>query len=231
MIQETCGSAPPAEIYDTYVDDLKKNKERGKVGKSNQGIPQPSAHQNTEKNKSLIYMERVLSENIFDEVNYTFLYYEDPADEFRKDGSLLPLWRFSLPGQNIPVTGVEWSKRFPDIFAVAFGDCKISSQKKNNFADKNFLVAFSETVKTGAVAIFSIKCPLHPEYFRSTQSSVLCVSLHPKVSSLLVVGQLDGHVAVFDGASSKDGPQFESDFESKHLNGVFSVSSVCELMA
>lgn len=85
------------------------------------------------------------------------------------------------------------------------------------------LVDYADTEKMGAVGIFSIKCPLHPEYLRWTRSPVLCLSLNSKFPSLVVVGQLDGQVAVFDSASPKDGPQFISDSGSKHLNGVFSV--------
>lgn len=125
-IQETCASITLSDIYDTYVEEAKKKKkekeEKGQKASSQEY--QPKEDISVENTKALIFMERALNQNIFDEVNYDFRYYEDPADEFRSDGSLLPLWRFFLPGQNIPVTGIEWNKTFPDNLAVAFGDCE-----------------------------------------------------------------------------------------------------------
>ena len=55
-----------------------------------------------------------------------FKYYTDPSDDFReKEGTLLPLWKFSYAkAKSLDVTGLCWNPGYKDLFAVAYGSCK-----------------------------------------------------------------------------------------------------------
>ena len=58
-------------------------------------------------------------------VDADFKYYEDGSDEFRdQEGTLLPLWKFSYDKLNkLAVTGISWSPKYMDLFAVGHGSC------------------------------------------------------------------------------------------------------------
>ncbi|KAF8564377.1 hypothetical protein P879_11056, partial [Paragonimus westermani] len=73
---------------------------------------------------SLNVMERMVCQNIWDDIIMDFLGYDDPADEFRIRGTLYPLWRFrhmETRRRKLPVTVVLWSKRYTDLFFVGYG--------------------------------------------------------------------------------------------------------------
>lgn len=58
-----------------------------------------------------------------------YRYWDDPSDEFREGmGSLLPLWKFQFePMRTHAVCDVQWNPHYQDLFAVAYGSCKLSS--------------------------------------------------------------------------------------------------------
>ncbi len=54
-----------------------------------------------------------------------FKYYNDPADEFKDKGSLLPLWRFRYEkARKMGVTTLCWNPLYNDLFAVGHGSCE-----------------------------------------------------------------------------------------------------------
>ena len=56
-----------------------------------------------------------------------FKYWEDAADEYREqEGSLLPLWLFQFEAtKKLACTNLAWNTHYTDLFAVAFGSCKV----------------------------------------------------------------------------------------------------------
>jgi hypothetical protein len=56
-----------------------------------------------------------------------FKYWEDAADEYREQqGSLLPLWVFQYEmTKKLACTNVAWNTHYIDLFAVAFGSCRL----------------------------------------------------------------------------------------------------------
>jgi len=281
----------------------------------NRTSSQPSKHEN---DKLHVYKiaERAVCQNIFSPVYSDFCYYEDPADEHRTTGSLLPLWHITIPNNKIPISDMEWSSQHPDLLSIAYGSCKgvfllldpngpkttsdrsrldpdwthqreyalnnqnvgglaivhgfscffhgeiaLKSKKvsqgdifnclilariggfkyfslyktktlsgfnvKTTILNSTFSVAeeFTDADKAGAVALFSLKNPLFPEYLRHTEVPVFTVCLHPQHNSLMAVGFEDGHVAVFDCTLRDTTPQYISDLQSKHSRAVYSASA------
>lgn len=72
------------------------------------------------------------------------------------EGSLLPLWQFRCDaGKRKHVTSLCWSSLYADQFAVGYGSFHFAKQG------------------AGAVAVFSLKNPSHPELTISTESGAL----------------------------------------------------------
>lgn len=94
-------------------------------------------------------LERMVNQNIFDEIAHDYRYYEDPSDEFRDDdGTLLPLWKFTYDKcKKMSVTDICLNTYYFDLFAVCFGSFD-----------------FIKQVSEGCVCLFSIKNPSFPEY-------------------------------------------------------------------
>ena len=69
----------------------------------------------------------MVNQNTFDDITEDFKYYEDDADEFRdQEGTLLPLWKFSYDkSKKLSVTAIAWNNKYPDLFTVAYGSCKL----------------------------------------------------------------------------------------------------------
>lgn len=57
-------------------------------------------------------------------MNSDFKYWEDKADAFKEEGSLLPLWRFNFKkARYLSVTCIAWNPRHSDLFTVGYGSC------------------------------------------------------------------------------------------------------------
>lgn len=71
-------------------------------------------------------LERMINQNIFDEIANDYRYWEDPADEFREgEGTLLPLWKFNYERtKKMSVTDLLFNPHYYDLFAVCFGSRK-----------------------------------------------------------------------------------------------------------
>lgn len=74
-------------------------------------------------------LDRMICQNIYDEIAQDYRYYEDPSDEYRnEEGTLLPLWKFSYERtKKNSVTDISWNPQYYDLFAVTFGTCKLTS--------------------------------------------------------------------------------------------------------
>lgn len=71
-------------------------------------------------------LERMVNQNIFDDIANDYRYWEDPSDEFREEeGTLLPLWKFSYEKtKKLSVTDLCFNTYYYDLFAVTFGSRK-----------------------------------------------------------------------------------------------------------
>lgn len=69
-------------------------------------------------------LERMINQNIFDEIAQDYRYFEDPADEMREEeGNLLPLWNFHYEKtKKLNVTDIYFNPHYYDLLAVCFGN-------------------------------------------------------------------------------------------------------------
>nr|XP_045598244.1 dynein intermediate chain 2, ciliary-like [Procambarus clarkii] len=69
-----------------------------------------------------VVVERMVSQNIFDDIIQDFMYWEDGGDEYHPlEGSLLPLWKFTTDDtRSLIVSDVCWSPVYADLFSVSY---------------------------------------------------------------------------------------------------------------
>ncbi|XP_015178921.1 PREDICTED: dynein intermediate chain 2, ciliary isoform X2 [Polistes dominula] len=154
-------------------------------------------------------LERMVNQNIFDEIAQDYRYWDDPSDEFKDgEGSLLPLWKFHYePTKKHDITDVCFNARYYDLFAVAYGT-----------------LTFSSPIKNGSVCLFSLKNPSYPEWICPIESPVMCLDFSIQHPHLLVIGMKDGSVAVYNIMLPPTGPQYKSnDVTQKHGGIVWEV--------
>ncbi|KOC64238.1 Dynein intermediate chain 1, axonemal [Habropoda laboriosa] len=154
-------------------------------------------------------LERMVNQNIFDEIAQDYRYWDDPSDEFKDgEGSLLPLWKFSYEKtKKHDVTDLCFNSRYYDLFAVAYGT-----------------MSFSSLITTGTVCLFSLKNPSYPEWICPTESPVMCLDFSEQHPHLLVIGTMDGVVAVYNVMLPPTTPQYKSnDIVQKHGGIVWEV--------
>ncbi|XP_014477799.1 PREDICTED: dynein intermediate chain 2, ciliary isoform X2 [Dinoponera quadriceps] len=147
-------------------------------------------------------LERMVNQNIFDDISQDYRYWDDPSDEFKDgEGSLLPLWKFSYEKtKKHDITDMCFNSRYYDLFAVAFGT-----------------LLFNGTVTNGTVCLFSLKNPSYPEWICPTESPVMCLDFNAQHPHLLVIGTMDGAVAVYNVMLPPSTPQYKSnDVVQKH---------------
>ncbi|KAL1397518.1 hypothetical protein pipiens_002512 [Culex pipiens pipiens] len=140
-------------IYDSYAEDYaqqQREKEREKEKKpmlhkrDEKSRKDDKAKQTEEFNKRYLQacqiIERMVNQNIYDEIAQDYRYWEDPSDEFREEeGTLLPLWKFSYEKtKKMCVTDLCFNTLYYDLFAVCFGTL---------------------TTESGAMC-----CDIHPKY-------------------------------------------------------------------
>ncbi|CAK9798086.1 Dynein intermediate chain 2, ciliary [Anthophora plagiata] len=154
-------------------------------------------------------LERMVNQNIFDEIAQDYRYWDDPSDEFKDgEGSLLPLWKFSYEKtKKHDVTDLCFNSRYYDLFAVAYGT-----------------MSFSSLITSGTVCLFSLKNPSYPEWICPTESPVMCLDFSEQHPHLLVIGTMDGVVAVYNVMLPPTIPQYKSnDVIQKHGGIVWEV--------
>lgn len=127
-------------IYDSYNDDYAEQQKHLAVGaaprasrvphttsRSAKSAHQKKAAQAEELNKKYLrcwqILERMINQNIFDDIGNDYRYWEDPADEYREgEGNLLPLWKFQYEKtKKMNVTEIVFNPAYYDLFAVCFG--------------------------------------------------------------------------------------------------------------
>ncbi|KAK4320989.1 hypothetical protein Pmani_008158 [Petrolisthes manimaculis] len=157
-------------------------------------------------------VERMVTQNIYDDILQDFKYWEDGSDEYRPlQGSLLPLWRFR-PDQcrRLTVSDLAFSAVFPDIFAAAY----TSGDGDGSEAG-------------GLVCVFTLKNPASPDKMYPTPTGATSLHFHPTMGSLLAAGCSDGTIMVYDVSPSLSTPLkplYCTTFSGKHLLPVTKVA-------
>ncbi|KAM6947947.1 dynein, axonemal, intermediate chain 1, paralog 2 [Lycodopsis pacificus] len=205
-------------IYDAYVEELQKqekNKEKQKASKKDtdksKKKPMLMETQNddiTKVRKSAKILERMVHQNIFDDIAQDFKYFEDASDAFRgQEGTLLPLWKFQYDkAKGLSVTALCWNKKHQDLFAVGMGSYDCSKQGR------------------GMLVHYSLKNSTFPEYIYPTDSGVLCLDIHEQHPHLVAVGFYDGCVAVYNLKEKGLEPVYKSTAKTgKHTDPVWQV--------
>jgi dynein intermediate chain 1 len=113
--------------------------------------------------KATCTLDRMVNQNMFEEIAMDFKYWEDASDGFRPgEGTLLPLWRFgSEKSRRRQVTCICWNPQYLDMFAVGYGSYAFLKQA------------------SGLINLYSLKNPSHPEFTLNTESGVMCLHFHP----------------------------------------------------
>lgn len=179
------------EMYDTYgVADLESTTQVHSKSKEEEiKIITPEEQMkslmlNSKFQESVLIMERVLANNVFNNKQKTFrgLIEQDP---FRPDiefkYKLELLWTFkSSYTTGFPVTSMQWHPQNNDILAVGYGKFYYSDTKK------------------GLVCCWNVKNPKQPErefYFNVPVTSLAFSDNEP---NLIAVGLYDGTVSILD---------------------------------
>ena len=133
-------------IYDFYAEDYErqqKEKEKEKEKKPIAGVKVKESEQKKldaikaemlqmKANEAANIIDRMICQNLFDDISQDYKYYEDPSDEYRpEEGTLLPLWKFCYEKtKKLTVTEIQWNPQYYDLFGVTFGSCKIFNKEK-----------------------------------------------------------------------------------------------------
>uniref|UniRef100_W8AIE2 Dynein intermediate chain 2, ciliary n=2 Tax=Ceratitis capitata TaxID=7213 RepID=W8AIE2_CERCA len=182
-------------IYDSYADDFEQQQnERDKKDEKRGGHRKDVAKKKLDKaaeaellNKKYLkawqILERMINQNIYEEIANDYRYWEDPADEYREqEGTLLPLWKFNYDRiRKLSVTDLLFNPMYYDLFAVCYGSHEFMKQPNE-----------------GAICFFTVKNPSYPDYIISTESGVMCCDIHPTYPFLVAIGMYDGSVAVYN---------------------------------
>ncbi|XP_021108637.1 dynein intermediate chain 1, axonemal isoform X2 [Heterocephalus glaber] len=210
------------EIYDAYVEELKKQekikekektktpvaKKTGKLAMRKLTSMESQSDDITKVSQAAKIVERMVNQNTYDDVAQDFKYYEDAADEYRdQEGTLLPLWKFQNDkAKRLAVTALCWNSKYNDLFAVGHGSYDFMKQSR------------------GMLLLYSLKNPSFPEYIFSSDSGIMCLDIHVDHPYLVVVGHYDGNVAVYNLKKPHSQPSFRSSAKSgKHTDPVWQV--------
>ncbi|CAH2089429.1 unnamed protein product [Euphydryas editha] len=208
-------------IFDYYQEDYAKKqrekeeekpkrlrKKAAKHAKSAQQIHDEQLAQRIREAWTIL--ERLVNQNIYDDIAQDYRYWDDPSDEFREGmGSLLPLWKFQFePMRNHAVCDVQWNPHYQDLFAVAYGSLDFTQQQKQ-----------------GCLCLYSIKNPAYPEYSVITDSPIICLDVFKETPYLICVGRYDGNVCVYNAQLTLESSyQYKSDsVRDKHSNIVWEI--------
>ncbi|RNA36800.1 dynein intermediate chain ciliary-like isoform X2, partial [Brachionus plicatilis] len=138
--------------------------------------------QNERFKKSAMILERMISQNNLQDIVIDYKHWDDEADIYRTEGSLLPLWKFSNNlTKRRAITAISWSTYYSDLFAVATGSC-------NNFLKKT----------PGSIICFTLKNPNNPQFKIETSLSCMTIQFNPREPYLLAAGFYDGSVYLYD---------------------------------
>ncbi|XP_013187744.2 dynein intermediate chain 2, ciliary isoform X2 [Amyelois transitella] len=208
-------------IFDFYQEDYaKKMKEkedekpkrlRKKAAKHAKSAQQIHDEQLAQRiREAWAILERLVNQNIYDDIAQDYRYWDDPSDEFREGmGSLLPLWKFQFePMRSHAVCDLQWNPHYQDLFAVAYGSLDFQNQQNE-----------------GCLCMYSIKNPAYPEYAVITESPIICLDVYKEIPYLVCVGLYDGNVCVYNAQLTLESSyQYKSDsVRDKHSNIVWEI--------
>eukprot|EP00656_Telonema_subtile_P014532 TRINITY_DN17463_c0_g2_i2.p1 TRINITY_DN17463_c0_g2~~TRINITY_DN17463_c0_g2_i2.p1 ORF type:complete len:827 (+),score=205.93 TRINITY_DN17463_c0_g2_i2:168-2648(+) len=128
---------------------------------------------------------------------------EDEHIDYRLD----ELWSFECElteGKN--VAALAWSEHdtHRHILAVAYGETD-----------------FSRAQQAGAIMLWSLKNPNHPEHIIRTPSGVISLAFSHNHPNLLAAGFYDGTVCVYDIGRRDSKPFLEASYQQKHTGPVW----------
>lgn len=170
--------------------------------------------------EKLSKMERMLTQNIFHGQHLEYRNYRSAqvarvapelsaSDDASAKPDLRKLWSFSCDktdGRN--VSAMAWNKDDQDLVAAAYGEFDFSVDQKD-----------------GAIALWSLKNPTHPERVYTVPCGVTAIDWSGYHPFLLAVGLYDGNVAIYDMRSEDDEPILASGNNTeKHHDPVWQVS-------
>ncbi|XP_041984626.1 dynein intermediate chain 2, ciliary [Aricia agestis] len=208
-------------IYDFYQEDFAKKQKEKEEEKPKRLRKKTTKHKKSEQEihdeqlaqrirEAWTVLERLVNQNIYDDIAQDYRYWDDPSDEFRDGmGSLLPLWRFQFePMRSHAVCDVQWNPHYQDLFAVAYGSLDFTQQQKQ-----------------GCLCLYSIKNPAYPEYSVLTDSPVICLDVYKETPYLICVGCYDGNVLVYNAQLTLEASyQYKSDsVKDKHSSVVWEI--------
>ncbi len=208
-----------AEIFDVflakfYEEQAKKGEEekKGEKGESStlekKKPMQEDILHSAEMKRCLKIMERVMIQNQYLSIYGDYKYWVDDADPTH--ATVLPLWRiYYINTLKKQVTSLCWNPKYRDLFAVGYGSYE-----------------FQKNLTKGAICIFTLKNPSHPEYYFETPSDAMCLEFHPQYPALLAVGLYNGTVMVYDIRikGAKNNPIYQSTVRTKkHTDPVWEV--------
>ncbi|XP_072215475.1 dynein axonemal intermediate chain 1 isoform X1 [Excalfactoria chinensis] len=215
-------SANQWKIYDAYMEELQKmekskekEKPKAQVGKKEEKKKgrkltslESQSDDITKISRAAKIMERMVNQNIFDDIAQDFKYFEDASDEYRDHkGTLLPLWKFQYDKtKRLAVTAISWNPKYKDLFAVGYGSYDFMKQSQ------------------GMLVLYTMKNPSFPEYVFSSESGIMCLDIHNDHPHFLAVGFYDGNVAIYNLKKATSQPSYKSSAKSgKHTDPVWQV--------
>ncbi|XP_029437188.1 dynein intermediate chain 1, axonemal [Rhinatrema bivittatum] len=212
-------SANQWEIYDAYVKELlqqekAKEKQKPSASKKEDSLRKKlmaldyQSDDISRVSKSSIILERMVNQNIFDDIAQDFKYFEDLSDEYRdQEGTLLPLWKFQYDkSKRLAVTALCWNPRYNDLFAVGEGSYDFLKQTQ------------------GMLLLYSLKNPSFPEFIFNTETGIMCLDIHLEHPYILAVGFYDGNVAIYNLKKPSSQANYKSSSSSgKHTDPVWQV--------
>jgi len=140
-------------IYDSYLENFeeqqkdgtkKDDRKRGRRAKKFRDKSAIAEQLNKKYLKCWQILERMINQNIYDDIAHDYRYWEDPADEFREgEGNLLPLWKFQYDKtKKMNVTDILFNPSYYDLFAVCFGSRKLLETQLICIAHISFLFTY-----------------------------------------------------------------------------------------
>lgn len=215
---------------------------------------EPEVMESKEMKTAMHLMGRMISQNMFNHLILDFKYWEDQSDQFRQgEGTLLPLWHdpsFRNPSMKRKhVTALCWNPRHVDMFAVGYGSFDFHRQGKGDiciFSLKNptepevsssparqFAVCSrihhpcpaTRADRAHCVRVPESRYPVPPlQAVFECDSGAMCLDFHPEFPNLLAVGLYDGSVLVYDIATNRRKPVYQSNVRvGKHTDPVWQV--------
>uniref|UniRef100_A0A8C9EQQ5 Dynein axonemal intermediate chain 1 n=1 Tax=Pavo cristatus TaxID=9049 RepID=A0A8C9EQQ5_PAVCR len=225
------------EIYDAYMEELQKmekskekEKPKAQIGKKEEkkrGRKLTSLESQgddmTKISNAAKIMERMVNQNVFDDIAQDFKYFEDASDEYRDQrGTLLPLWKFQYDKtKRLAVTAISWNPKYKDLFAVKW-------QKDDMDNNLNFFSVSSDgrivswtLVKNELVHTDVIKLSAEGTTMQGPEGlqlqTVGCgtsFDFHKKIDYLFLVGTEEGKIYKCSKCYSS---QFLDVFEAHHM--------------